>query len=168
MLLGVLSADTPGGAQAIWLYMLTYLVMQSGAFAIIIYLQGKGEGERIEDFRGLGRTRPLLAFAMMVLLLSLAGVPPLLGFFSKFYLFKLAMEQGHVTLTVIALLTSAVAAFYYLNVVALMYFKEPLDGKAEAAPLGMITTLVVGASGALVLVGTFFGRYLLGWAERVL
>ena len=168
MLLGVLSAGSPGGVQAIWLYMLTYLVMQSGAFAIIIYLQGKGEGERIEDFRGLGRTRPVLAFAMMVILLSLAGVPPLLGFFSKFYLFKLAIEQGHVTLTVIALLTSAVAAYYYLNVVALMWFKEPVDADAKPVPMSRITTLVVGASSAIILVGTFFGRYLLDWAEKIL
>ena len=81
---------------------------------------------------------------MMVIMLSLAGVPPLVGFFSKFYLFKLAIEQGHVTLTVIALLTSAVAAYYYLGVVALMYFKEPA---AEAAPraMGTVTTWVVGA-----------------------
>jgi len=168
MLLGVLSSGTPMGVQAVWLYMLTYLVMQSGAFAIIIYLQGKGHGERIEDFRGLGRTRPLLAFAMMVFLLSLAGIPPLLGFFSKFYLFKLAIEQGFVTLTVIALLTSAVAAYYYLNVVALMYFAEPVDAEAERAPMGLVTTLVVGGSTALVLVGTFFGKVLLDWAEKVL
>jgi NADH-quinone oxidoreductase subunit N len=167
MLLGVLSAGTPAGVQAIWLYMFTYLLMQSGAFGIIIYLQGKGEGERIEDFRGLGKTRPVLAFAMMVFLLSLAGIPPLVGFFSKFFLFKLAMEQGYVTLTVIALLTSAVAAYYYLNVVALMYFKEPVEGR-ETEPMGMITTLVVGVSCGLVLVGTFFGRTLLEWAGKVL
>jgi len=166
MLLGVLSTKAPGGVQAIWLYMLTYLLMQSGVFGIVIYLQGKGEGERIEDFRGLGRTRPVLAFAMMVLMLSLAGIPPLVGFFSKFYLFKLAIEQGYVTLTVLALLTSAVAAYYYLAVVATMYFKEPLDG--EVKPLGTLTTLIVGASCALVLVGTLFGSYLLDWADTIL
>jgi NADH-quinone oxidoreductase subunit N len=166
MLLGVLCADAPGGMQAIWLYMLTYLLMQSGAFAIIIYLQNQGEGERIEDFRGLAKTRPVLAFAMMITLLSLAGIPPLVGFFSKFILFKLAIEQGHVTLTVIALLTSAVAAYYYLAVVALMYFKEPL-GDAERQPVGRITTFVVGVSASLVLVGTLFGRYLLEWAGTI-
>ena len=168
MLLGVMSAGTPGGPQAVWLYMLTYLFMQSGAFAIVIFLQGKGSGERIEDFRGLGRTRPLLAFAMMVILLSLAGVPPLLGFFSKFYLFKLAIEQGHVTLTVIALLTSAVAAYYYLAVVALMYFKEPAAEAEAPRPLGSVTTWVVGLSCALVLVGTCFGAWLLDWAATIL
>jgi len=168
MLLGVMSAGTPGGPQAVWLYMLTYLFMQSGAFAIVIFLQGKGSGERIEDFRGLGRTRPLLAFAMMVILLSLAGVPPLLGFFSKFYLFKLAIEQGHVTLTVIALLTSAVAAYYYLAVVALMYFKEPAAEAEAPRPLGSVTTWVVGLSCALVLVGTCFGAWLLDWAATII
>jgi NADH-quinone oxidoreductase subunit N len=167
MLLGVMSAGTPGGPQAVWLYMLTYLFMQSGAFAIVIFLQGKGEGERIDDFRGLGRTRPLLAFAMMVILLSLAGVPPLLGFFSKFYLFKLAIEQGHVTLTVIALLTSAVAAYYYLAVVALMYFKEPAATTEAPRPMGILTVWIVGLSCALVLLGVCFGAQLLDWAATI-
>ena len=167
MLLGVMCAGIPGGAQAVWLYMLTYLVMQSGAFGIVIFLQGKGVGERIDDFRGLGRTRPVLAFAMMVILLSLAGVPPLLGFFSKFYLFKLAIEQGHVTLTVIALLSSAVAAYYYLAVVALMYFKEPAEQAEPQRTLGTVTTWVVGLSAALVLLGICFGSYLLNWAASI-
>jgi NADH-quinone oxidoreductase subunit N len=166
MLLGVLGAGSPGGPQAVWLYMLTYLLMQSGAFAIIIYLQGKGEGERIEDFRGLGRTRPAVAFAMLVLMLSLAGIPPLVGFFSKFYLFKLAIEQGHVALTTIALLTSAVAAYYYLNVVSLMYFKEPASDRAPQ-PVGSVTAWVVGLSCALVLFGTCFGAKLLSWAATI-
>lgn len=165
MLLGVMSGDAQAGAQAIWLYMLTYLLMQSGAFAILIYLQGKGEGERIDDFRGLGRRQPVLAFAMMVFLLSLAGIPPLVGFFSKFILFKLAIEQGHVALTVLALLTSAVAAYYYLNVVAVMYFKEAPE--TERAPMGSLATLVVTVSCALILVGTFFGFRLMDWMGRI-
>jgi len=165
MLLGVLSGDAQAGAQAIWLYMLTYLLMQSGAFAVVIYLQGKGEGERIEDFRGLAKRQPVLAFSMMVFLLSLAGIPPLVGFFSKFYLFKLAIEQGHVTLTVLALLTSAVAAYYYLNVVATMYFKEPAE--AEVKPLGTTFAFILTVSCALILVGTFFGRSLLDWTAKI-
>lgn len=165
MLLGVMSGDAQAGAQAVWLYMLTYLLMQSGAFAILIYLQGKGEGERIDDFRGLARRQPVLAFAMMVFLLSLAGIPPLVGFFSKFILFKLAIEQGHVALTVLALLTSAVAAYYYLNVVAVMYFKEAPE--AERASLGSLATLVVTVSCALILVGTFFGFRLMDWMGRI-
>ncbi len=165
MLLGVLSADPVAGAQAVWLYMAIYVVMNLGAFAVVIHLQGQGEGERIEDFRGLGRKHPVLGFAMMMFLLSLAGIPPLLGFFGKFYLFKLAIEQGHVTLTVIALLTSAVSAYYYLGVVNQMYFKEPAEG--EVAPLGSMPTFIVGTACFLILVGTAFGPWLLDWAGKV-
>ncbi|GLH71560.1 NADH-quinone oxidoreductase subunit N [Geothrix limicola] len=164
MLLGILSGDPKAGAQAVWLYMLIYIVMNTGAFAVVIYLQGKGEGERIEDFRGLGKKRPVLAFAMMVFLLSLAGIPPLVGFFGKFYLFKLAIEQGYVTLTVLALLTSAVSAYYYLGVVSQMYFREP---EGEAVPMGAASVFIISVASALVLVGTAFGPWLLDWAGRI-
>ena len=164
MLLGVLSGDPLAGARAVWLYMLIYIVMNTGAFAVVIYLQGRGEGERIEDFKGLGRKHPVLAFAMMIFLLSLAGIPPLVGFFGKFYLFKLAIEQGFVTLTVIALLTSAVSAYYYLGVVKEMYFREP---EGEAAPMAAGPVFVVTLACALVLVGTAFGPWLLEWAEKI-
>ncbi len=164
MLLGVLSGDPQAGAQAVWLYMAIYIVMNTGAFAVVIYLQGQGEGERIEDFKGLGRKRPVLAFAMMVFLLSLAGIPPLVGFFGKFYLFKLAIEQGYVTLTVLALLTSAVSAYYYLGVVSQMYFREP---EGEAIPMGAASVFIVTLACVLVLVGTAFGPWLLEWAGKI-
>ena len=164
MLLGVLSGDPQAGAQAVWLYMAIYIVLNTGAFAVVIYLQGQGEGERIEDFKGLGRKRPVLAFAMMVFLLSLAGIPPLVGFFGKFYLFKLAIEQGYVTLTVLALLTSAVSAYYYLGVVSQMYFREP---EGEAIPMGAASVFIVTLACILVLVGTAFGPWLLDWAGKV-
>jgi NADH-quinone oxidoreductase subunit N len=172
MLLGVLANDlgttdalAASGARAVWLYMLLYVVMNTGAFAIVIHLQGKGEGERIEDFRGLHKTRPMLAFAMMVFLLSLAGIPPLVGFFGKFYLFKLAVERGYTALVVIAMLTSAVSAYYYLGVVNQMYFGEPAEG--EAPKVAQATWIIVVASMLLVVVGTAFGPQLLDWTGRV-
>lgn len=165
MLLGVLSRDSLGGARAVWLYLLTYVLMQSGAFAVVIHLQGTGEGERLEDLRGLARRRPALAFAMLVFMLSLAGIPPLVGFFSKFYLFMLAIQQGQVLLTTLALLTSAVAATYYLGVVNLMYFKEP-SGREVPAP-GRALALVTGVACALILAGTCFGPWLLDWARTI-
>ncbi|MCL1894114.1 MAG: NADH-quinone oxidoreductase subunit N [Holophagaceae bacterium] len=165
MLLGILSTDSQAGAKAIWLYMAVYLVMQTGAFAVLIYKQGITEGERIDDLRGMGKQHPLLAFTMMVFMLSLAGIPPLLGFFSKFYLFRLAIIQGHVALTVIALLTSAVAAYYYLNVIAQMYFKDPADSNAE--PVGISTTVLVTACTAVLLVGTAFSPWLMEWVEMI-
>jgi NADH-quinone oxidoreductase subunit N len=165
MLLGVLSMDSQAGAQAIWFYMMTYLFMQTGAFAVVIYMQGANEGERIEDFRGLAKRKPMLAFAMMVFMLSLAGIPPLLGFFSKFYMFKLAIEQGFYTLTVIAVMTSAAAAYYYLNVVAQMYFKEP--GEAELGPMCICTKVLAGLCCAAMLIGTPFGPYIMEWVGKI-
>ncbi len=165
MLLGVMSHDAQAGAQALWLYLLLYMLMQFGAFAVLILLEGTGEGERIDDFRGLGKRQPMLAFAMLVFLLSLAGIPPLVGFFGKFYLFKLAIEQGFVGLTVLALLTSAVSAYYYLGVVQAMYFKEP---KAEA-PVVQPHNLgyIIGIFALLTLAGTMFGSRLLDWVARI-
>jgi NADH-quinone oxidoreductase subunit N len=165
MLLGVLSMDVVAGAQVVWLYMIIYLFMNMGAFAVVIYLQGKGEGERIEDFQGMGRRQPVLAFAMMVFLLSLAGIPPLLGFFGKFFLFKLAIAQGYVFLTTLALITSAISAYYYLMVVNQMYFREAPEG--ERAPLGSAITAIVGAACAVTLIGTAFGPWLLDWVFRI-
>ncbi|MBI4912490.1 MAG: NADH-quinone oxidoreductase subunit N [Acidobacteria bacterium] len=165
MLMGVLSMDVAQGAQVIWLYMGIYLFMNMGAFAVVIHLQGKGEGERIEDFRGLGRRQPVLAFAMMVFLLSLAGIPPLLGFFGKFFLFKLAIEQGYVFLTTLALVTSAISAYYYLMVVNQMYFREAPEGDRPA--LGTAIAAVVTAACAVTLIGTAFGPWLLEWAGRI-
>ncbi len=165
MLLGVLSLDVVAGAQVVWLYMLIYLFMNMGAFAVVIYLQGRGEGERIEDFAGMGRRQPVLAFAMMVFLLSLAGIPPLLGFFGKFFLFKLAIEQGYVLLTTVALITSAISAYYYLMVVNQMYFREAPEG--ERAPLGSAITAIVGAACAVTLIGTAFGPWLMTWVARI-
>ncbi len=167
MLLGVMCG--PEGAQATWLYMATYLVMNFGAFAIVIHLQGTGEGERIEDFRGLKDRHPFLAFAMLVFLLSLAGIPPLVGFFAKFYLFQLAVMQGHILLVTIAFLTSVVSAFYYLGVINQMYFKDApaLAEGAEPDTAGMATTVIVTVAFVLVLIGTGFARPLLDWAGGI-
>jgi len=165
MLLGILATDRQGGSQAIWLYMLTYLLMQSGAFAVVIHLQGCNEGERIDDLRGLGRRRPFLAFAMMVFMLSLAGIPPLIGFFSKFYLFALAIREGYYLLTALALLTSAVGAYYYLNVVNLMYFKEP--GANEVPVLSRSMALIIAGACLLILLGTCFGPWLMYFTAKI-
>jgi NADH-quinone oxidoreductase subunit N len=161
MLMGVMHSGTPNGMQAVWLYMFTYLIMQSGIFAIVIFLQNKDDGERIDDFRGLAKTYPLLAFAMMILLLSLAGIPPFLGFFSKFYLFKLVIEQCHSGMVIIAVLTSAIAAYYYLGIVALMYFKEPIAKSTIKRSVGTVTTIIVSSSCIFTLLGICFGSYLI-------
>lgn len=163
ILLGVLSNDPQNsvlnfsGVQTIWLYLFAYLFMNFGAFAIVNLLQGAGVGERIEDFKGLAQRSPLLGFSMMIFLLSLAGIPPLIGFFSKFILFKMAIERGFITLTVIAVLTSAVSAYYYLGVINQIYFRP----STQSLPLRVdITTWTIVLVAMLVVL---LGIPMSGW-----
>ncbi|WP_298352790.1 NADH-quinone oxidoreductase subunit NuoN [Rhodoblastus sp.] len=121
-----LAAGTEAGARGVALYMAIYLVMTLGAFAAILSMRVDGKPvERIADLSGLARTRPAMAFFFAMLMFSLAGVPPLAGFFAKFYVFMAAVEAKLYWLAVIGILTSAVSAFYYLRIVKVMYFDEP-------------------------------------------
>src|SRR6202008_746550 len=96
-------------------------------FAFILAMKRNGQAvETISDFAGLSRTNPLLAFFFAMLLFSLAGVPPLAGFFAKFYVFVAAIKAGLFTLSVVGVLTSVVGAYYYLSIVKVMHFDEPL------------------------------------------
>src|SRR5438045_9489763 len=105
--------------------------MTLGSFAIILAMKRDGQAmEQIGDFAGLSRTNPLLAFFFAMLLFSLAGIPPLAGFFAKFYVFVAAIKAGLFTLAVIGVLASVVGAFYYLSIIKVMYFEEP-TGKLD-------------------------------------
>ncbi len=122
-----LAAGTAEGAQGVLVYVAIYVTMTLGAFAIILAIKRNGQNfENISDFAGLSRTNPLLAFFFAMLLFSLAGVPPLAGFFGKWYVFVAAIRAGLFTLSVIGVLTSVVGAYYYLSIVKTMYFDEPL------------------------------------------
>ena len=104
--------------------------------------------EEIDQLSGLSRTSPLMAFMLAVLLFSLAGIPPLAGFFAKFYVFLAAIEAGLYVLAVVGVLLSVVGAFYYLRIVKIMYFDEPV-GAFE--PMPRLLAVVLGASGLLIL-----------------
>jgi NADH-quinone oxidoreductase subunit N len=122
-----LAAGTPEGAQGVLVYLAIYVSMTLGSFAIILAIKRQGQSfENISDFAGLSRTNPVLAFIFAMLLFSLAGVPPLAGFFAKWYVFVAAIRAGLFTLSVIGVLTSVVGAYYYLSIVKVMYFDEPL------------------------------------------
>jgi NADH-quinone oxidoreductase subunit N len=122
-----LAAGTAEGAQGVLVYLAIYVAMTLGSFAIIIAMKRKGQAvEQISDFAGLSRTNPLLAFFFAMFLFSLAGVPPLAGFFGKFYVFLAAIHANLFTLAVIGVLCSVVGAFYYLSIVKVMYFDDPL------------------------------------------
>src|SRR5208282_2953926 len=120
-----LAAGTQAGVQGVLTYMAIYMVMTLGAFAAILSMRVDGRPvEKITDLAGLSKTDAPMAFFFSMLMFSLAGVPPLAGFFAKFYVFMAAVEAHLYWLAVIGILTSAVAAFYYLRVVKIIYFDE--------------------------------------------
>jgi NADH-quinone oxidoreductase subunit N len=122
-----LAAGTAEGAQGVLVYIAIYVAMTLGSFAVILTMKRDGQHlENISDLSGLSHTNPLLAFIFAMLLFSLAGVPPLAGFFAKWYVFVAAIRAGLFTLSVVGVLTSVVGAYYYLLIVKVMYFDEPL------------------------------------------
>lgn len=125
MLLGFLTA-TPVGYAAATFYMITYTMMSLGAFGMIIILSHVGfEAENIDDFRGLNTRNPWLAFMMLLIMFSMAGVPPIVGFFAKVSVLEALVRADLVWLAVLALVFSIIGAFYYLRVVKVMYFDQP-------------------------------------------
>jgi NADH-quinone oxidoreductase subunit N len=158
-----LAAGTAEGAQGVLVYMAIYVAMTLGSFAIILAMKRNGHAvEQISDFAGLSRTNPLLAFFFAMFLFSLAGVPPLAGFFAKWYVFVAAMKAGLFTLAVIGVLTSVVGAFYYLSIIKVMYFDDPLvkldpmrvELRTVLAVAGLFNILFFVYPGPLVSVAT--------------
>jgi NADH-quinone oxidoreductase subunit N len=149
-----LAAGTPEGAQGVLVYISIYVAMTLGSFAVILTMKRNGEHvENISDFAGLSRTNPLLAFFFAMLLFSLAGIPPLAGFFAKWYVFVAAIKAGLFTLAVVGVLTSVVGAFYYLTIIKVMYFDEPL---VKLDPMRMELRTVLAVAG---LFNIFFFVY---------
>ncbi len=138
-----LAAGTAEGAQGVLVYISIYVAMTLGSFAVILTMKRNGQHvENISDFAGLSRTNPLLAFFFAMLLFSLAGIPPLAGFFAKWYVFVAAIKAGLFTLAVVGVLASVVGAFYYLSIIKVMYFDEPL-GKLDPMRMELRTVLAV-------------------------
>jgi NADH-quinone oxidoreductase subunit N len=124
-----LAAGTAEGVQGVLVYMAIYITMTLGTFAVILSMRRSGGMvESIDQFAGLARTHPTRAFLLAMLLFSLAGIPPLAGFFAKFYVFLAAIKAGLYALAVIGVLASVVSCYYYLAIVKTMYFDEPAEG----------------------------------------
>ena len=159
-----LAAGSEAGVLGVAVYLAIYLVMNVGTFACILCMRHQGRMlEGIEDLKGLGKTNPLMALALAVFMFSMAGIPPLAGFFGKFYVFLAAIESGLYTLAVIGVLTSVVGAFYYLRIVKLMYFDEPAESFDR--PIGPELRLIIaGSSLAMVLFIFFIGPLVNGAA----
>ncbi len=127
MLIGLIAA-TEMGIEAVILYALIYLISTAGVFVVILCMRKEGIAvNNINSLSGLSRTHPVLAHAMAILLFSMSGLPPMAGFFGKFFIFNAAIAQGHYVLAVLGVVASVVAAFYYLRVVKIMFFDNPVD-----------------------------------------
>jgi len=143
-LIGLASASAQG-VQGVIVYMTIYIAMTLGTFAVILSMRRGGEMvENIYDLAGLARTNPGMAFFLAMLLFSLAGIPPLAGFFAKFYVFLAAIQAGLYALAVIGVLASVVGAYYYLLIVKIMYFDEPA---AAFRPMPGVLKAVLGVAG---------------------
>lgn len=130
-----LAAGTVSGVEGVVMFMAIYLAMTLGVFAVILAMQSGGKQlETISDLAGVSRTNPGLAFVLAALMFSLIGIPPLGGFFGKFYVFAAAVEAKLFVLAVIGIVASVVSAFYYLRLIKVMYFDAPTGGFAPAAP----------------------------------
>ena len=144
-----LAAGTAEGVQGVIVYLAIYLVMTLGTFACILAMRRDGRMvEDIDALTGLSRTNPLMAFMLAMLLFSLAGIPPLAGFFAKFYVFLAAIHSGLYALAVIGVLLSVVGAYYYLRIVKVMYFDVPAE---RLEPMNAPLAAVLGVSGLFIL-----------------
>ena len=144
-----LAAGTTEGVQGVIIYLAIYLAMTLGTFACILAMRRNGRMvEDIDQLSGLSSTSPLMAFLLAMLLFSLAGIPPLAGFFAKFYVFLAAIRVGLYALAVIGVLLSVVGAYYYLRIVKIMYFDAPAE---RFEPMDMPLAAVLGITGLFIL-----------------
>lgn len=126
LLMGVLSGTQEGFAASLF-YTLIYALMTLGAFGMILLMSRQGyEAENIEDFKGLSRKQPWFALMMMILMFSMAGIPPLAGFYAKLLVIKSVIDVDLLSVAIVAVITSVIGAFYYLRVIKVMYFDKPL------------------------------------------
>lgn len=146
-----LAAGTKMGNDAILFYLLAYLFANLGAFAVVIAVSHAIGSDDIDDYNGLGRRSPFLAFSMLVFLLSLAGVPPLAGFIGKLYIFIAAIKEGLYTLITVGLINIVISMYYYMIVVKKMYINEPTNPSPVTISGPMRAVVYVGLAGTLVI-----------------
>jgi NADH-quinone oxidoreductase subunit N len=159
-----LAAATPDGIRGVLVYLAIYLFMNLGTWAVILCMRQKGQMlENISDLSGLGRTQPGLALALGIFMFALAGIPPTAGFFAKLYIFLAAIEANLIGLAVIGVVASVVGAFYYLYVVKVMYFDEPLGSFDR--PLAPELKAVVVVTAALTILFIVWPDPIVGGAE---
>jgi NADH-quinone oxidoreductase subunit N len=166
ILLGIL-AGTAAGYEAALYYTLAYVIMSGAAFGMIILLSRRGfEAENLDDFSGLNARSPWFAAIMLIVMFSMAGVPPLLGFYAKFAVLSAVVEVGRTWLAVAGVLFSVIGAYYYLRIVKLMYFDAPADGSPLIARQDL--RVVLSLNGLMVLALGIFPQALIALCARAL
>jgi len=165
LLLG-LANGTPAGYAAAMFYAIAYAIMTTAAFGAILLLARAGfEAEEIDDFKGLNQRNPWYAFLMLLTMASLAGIPPLFGFFAKLLVLKAALDAGMLWLALVAIVLAIVGAFYYLRVIKVMYFDPPAEA-ALALPQDLPLRWLLSINGvALLVLGVWWGP-LIAWCYR--
>lgn len=158
-LIGVVAlTETELGAAAVAFYMFMYVLTNILAFTVIIAVSNTTGSDQIADFAGLSRRKPYLALAMVLAFLSLGGVPPLAGFFGKFFLFAAAVRAGYVWLAIVGVLNVIVALYYYLTVIKVMYVDPTEDTRPIVVTPGFTIVLIITSAGVL-LMGTLAGPW---------
>jgi NADH-quinone oxidoreductase subunit N len=168
-ILVAVTAHSDTGAAAAMFYLAAYAFTNIGAFVVVVYFARKDEKYvAVEDFSGLAQRQPVMAAMMTIFLLSLIGVPLTGGFFGKFYIFKSALDSNLIWLTVLGLLNSAVAAYYYLHILVVMYMKEPGETTENLPPVGFAIKAAVYACAVGTLVLGIFPSSVLDYASRTI
>ena len=146
-----LATGTNQGIQSTIIYLTIYLVMNLGAFGCIFMMKRENIFyENINDLSGLSKNHPMLAFSFLIILFSLAGIPPLAGFFAKFYIFMAVIEAKMYALAIIGLVTTVISSFYYLRIIKVVYFDKPKKPFDESYDWGLKSTLIL--SSILILI----------------
>ena len=139
-----LAAGTADALPALLLYLVVYALSTLAAFGILAFIDRSSQGVTFDDLRGLYNRAPWLAAGLALALLTLAGIPPTIGFFAKFYLFKVAYEAGYVLLVIVALLTTILSAYYYLRLIAILFSATPSDAPVTRSRSAALVAVVAG------------------------
>ena len=146
-----LSVGTNEGIQNSIIYLIIYLIMNIAFFCCLFMLKRENQYfDKVEDLSGLSKNHPLLSLSMMIILFSLAGIPPLAGFFAKFYIFTAVIEQSMYFLAIVGLLSTVIAAFYYIRLIKVMYFDEQKEKYDLNHSLGLKMILVISSTIILI------------------
>ncbi len=166
IMLGFVTGAVSGYGAAIF-YVLVYVLMSLAAFGVIIILNNKGyEADQISDYKGLSKNSPWFALVMLIVMLSMAGVPPFIGFYSKFSILQEVVSAGFITVAIIAVVFAVISAYYYLKIIKFMYFDESDKDETISAPMDI--KLILSINGSLILVVGLFPDMLMNISMSLL